>query len=260
VAEPPREARLASSWRVSVVIPCHNYGRFIGEALASVDAQTRRPDEIIVCDDGSTDDSWETIQALIGARPDTTAYRHPIAWGLVRTLNELIPRASGDIVIPFSSDDRLGPDYVRAVESAMWENGWDFAYSDYRCFGAEDDFVRVPDLDVDALARQNYITGSAAIRRSLFERVGGYREAFDRVGFEDYDFWISAVELGARGGRAPGALLEWRRHPGGSRNTATRTDRLKLRMLLLWHHPRFFLHVRTLKAVADWSKRWRRGD
>ena len=40
---------------ISVLIPCHNYGRFFGEALDSLDAQERPPDEIIVCDTGSTE-------------------------------------------------------------------------------------------------------------------------------------------------------------------------------------------------------------
>ena len=76
--------------KVSVVVPCHNYGRFVGEAIASLDAQDRRPDEILICDDASSDGSWDTIVELVGRRDDVLAYRHERAWGLIRTFNEML--------------------------------------------------------------------------------------------------------------------------------------------------------------------------
>jgi len=235
--------------RVSVVIPCHNYGRFFGEALASVDAQDRRPDEIIVCDDGSTDGSWETVQALVAGRDDIVAYHHPQAWGLIRTFNELVARSSGEIIAGLSADDRFGPTFLRRMEEDLVGRGLDFGYSDFRCFGAEDWFFDAPEMDADRLVRSNFITGSAAFRRTLFDAVGGYSPAFERLGFEDYDFWLSAVEQGFQGGKVHGCVLEWRRHPGGSRNTATLGDRVRLRWMLLRHHPRFYLHPRTLRVL-----------
>lgn len=235
--------------RVSVVIPCHNYGRFLGEALASVDEQDRAPDQIVICDDGSTDGSWDVVQALAAGRDDVVAYRHERAWGLIRTFNELVSRADGDLIVPLSADDRLGPHFIRRMEEDVYGRNLDFGYSDYRCFGAEDWYFTAPEMDVDRLARFNFITGTAAFRRSLFDAVGGYSAAFDRLGFEDYDFWLSAVERGLVGAKVPGCHLEWRRHPGGSRNTATRRDRVALRLKLLRHHPRFFLHPRSIRAL-----------
>lgn len=233
---------------VSVVIPCHNYGRYLDEAIASLDAQSRKPSEIIVCDDGSTDDSWTIAQDLLGDRSDVELYRHRQAWGVTRTLNELIDKCSGEIVIPFSSDDRLGPRYVELLHAAIADKGFDYAYTDLKCFGAETTYIRAPECEPDRLARANFISGSAAFRRGVFESVGGYSSAFESLGFEDYDFWITAVEAGMQGTRVEGTYLEWRRHPGGSRNSATLIDRIALRLLLVRRHPRFFLHPRTLRA------------
>jgi glycosyltransferase involved in cell wall biosynthesis len=240
----PRE-----SW-VSVVIPCHNYGRFIGEAVASVDEQDRRPDEILICDDGSTDDSWDVIVDLVANRSDAVAWRHEQAWGLIRTFNELVRRSTGDIIVPLSADDRLGPTYVRRMVEDLVARDLDFGYSDYRCFGAEDWYFTAPEMDRDRLVRFNFIPGTAAFRRQLFDEVGGYHRSFDRLGFEDYDFWLSAVERGMRGDKVEGCVLEWRRHPGGSRNSVTRADRLRLRAKLLVRHPRFFLHPRSLSWLT----------
>jgi glycosyltransferase involved in cell wall biosynthesis len=235
---------------VSVVIPCHNYGRFIGEALASVDAQDRRPTEILICDDGSTDGSWDVIVSLVGHRPDVVAYRHEQAWGLIRTFNELVTRSTGEVIVPLSADDRLGPTYLRRMVEDLTARGLDFGYSDYRCFGAEDWYFTAPEMDVDRLVRFNFIPGTAAFRRRLFDEVGGYHPSFDRLGFEDYDFWLSAIERGMQGGKVRGCILEWRRHPGGSRNTVTPADRVRLRAKLVARHPRFFLHRRSLGLLT----------
>ena len=233
---------------LSVIVPCHNYGRFLGEAIESVDRQDRRPEEIVICDDGSTDGSWDDVQRIAEGRADITAYRHEEAWGLIRTFNELVERSTGDLIVPLSADDRLGPGFLRRMEDDLLARDLDFGYSDYRCFGAEDWYFRAPEMDVDRLARANFISGTAGIRRSVFDEVGGYSPAFERLGFEDYDFWLRVVEAGKVGARVDGCHLEWRRHPGGSRNTATRRVRLHLRWKLLVHHPRFFLHPRTLRA------------
>lgn len=234
---------------ISVIIPCHNYARFVTEAIESVDAQDRPADEIVVVDDGSSDDSWQVIEALAAERPHMVAYRHPQAWGLIRTFNELVARSSGEIIIPLSADDRLGPNFLRRMEEDLVERHLDFGYPDYQTFGAEDEYFDVPELDVDRLARANYISATAGIRRRVFDEIGGYSPAFESLGFEDYDFWIRAIEAGMVGAKVHGCHLEWRRHPGGSRNTASRRDRVALRAKLIRHHPRFFFHPRTLRAL-----------
>jgi glycosyltransferase involved in cell wall biosynthesis len=235
---------------ISVVIPCHNYGRFLVEAIASLDAQERPADEIVVCDDGSDDDSWSVIQQLQRGHPEMQLIRHERAKGAIATFNELVSRSTGDIVVIFSADDRLGPSFLRRMEEDLTAYEWDFGYSDFRAFGAEEFYFDAPLLDVDVLARSNFISGTSAFRRSLFDRVGGYRPAFEGLGFEDYDFWLSALENGASGGKVSGCYFEWRRHAGGSRNTAGLLKRIQLRWMLFRYHPRFFVHPRTIRVLT----------
>lgn len=235
---------------ISVVVPCHNYGRYLAAAISSLDAQDRRPDEIFVCDDGSTDNSWDILCDVLAGRTDVTLYRHPVALGIVATFNEMVRRTSGEFVVMLSADDVLGPGFLRRMEDALEHRGLDFGYCDVACFGAEDWRFVVPELDVDRLARFNYITASSMFRRSLFDAVGGYRASFETLGFEDYDFWLTAIEQGRRGGKVPGCELRWRRHPTGSRNTVSAWSRVELRLRLFRHHPRFFLHPRTLRVFA----------
>jgi len=232
---------------ISVIIPCHNYGRFVEEAVRSVDAQTRPVDQIVICDDGSSDDSWGTIQRLAAERSNVATIRHEHAWGLVATLNQLWRTSEGRLIVPLSADDRLGPGYLDAMAAAVFDQGWDFAYTDMQCFGSENWRFIAPEFDIDRLARFNYIHGSSGLTRDCLEAVGGYQPTFER-GFEDYDFWLSVLEHGFEGGKAEGVHLEYRRHEQGSRNTASISDRLRLRYKLFRHHPRFFLHPRTLRA------------
>ena len=162
--------------KVSVVVPCHNYGRFVGEAIASLDTRTGGL-KILICDDGSSDGSWGTIVELVGGRDDVVAYRHEQAWGLIRTFNELVTRSSGQIIVGLSADDRLGPTYLRRMVEDLEARQLDFGYSDYRCFGAEEWYCTAPEMDADRLVRFNFISGTAAFRRTLFDVVGGYTRA-----------------------------------------------------------------------------------
>jgi glycosyltransferase involved in cell wall biosynthesis len=202
---------------ISVVIPCHNYGRFIGEALASVDKQSRRPDEIVILDDGSTDGSAEVIQRLVARRADVRCLYRSEAQGVVATLNEMVGRASGELIVRLDADDRLSPEYLERCSDAIAINNWDFAYTDLKMFGGESAHLH-HEFDAKVLTRWNYIPTSAMFRRTMFDRVGGYDVAFDRLGWEDWDFWLSAVLSGAEGGWVSGAWLEWRRHGQGSRS------------------------------------------
>lgn len=236
--------------RVSVVMPCYNYGKFLPEALESLDAQDQAPDEILICDDASTDNSLEIIEAEAAQRPHTIVLRNTSNQGLIRTFNRLVRESSGDIIVPCSSDDRLGPTYVRRMTEAIADNGWDFGYSDFELFGSETGYFTAPTFDDVQLVRNNYISGNSAFTRALFDTVGGYCQDFDAIGLEDWDFWISAIEAGFVGGHVSDCHFEWRRHEQGSRNTVSLKQRLALRYQLIRHHPRFFINKRSLDYMA----------
>ena len=98
--------------RVAIVIPCYNHARYVGEAIESVLAQTRKVDRLLVIDDGSKDDSVAVLRSFesrgveVGARENRGAHN---------TINELIEKASADcdFIGILNSDDRYLPDRVR---------------------------------------------------------------------------------------------------------------------------------------------------
>lgn len=91
--------------RVSVLIPCYNAGRYLAEALDSVLAQTYRDFEIIVVDDGSTDDS-----AAVAARYPQVRYFHHAHSGISVTRNLCLSKAEGEFVVFLDADDLWMPD------------------------------------------------------------------------------------------------------------------------------------------------------
>ena len=175
-----------SDLRVSVVIPLFNHEQYIEAAIESVLAQTIRPAEIIVIDDGSTDSSAAKMRKLCAAHPEITFWSWPNQ-GAHHTLNAAIHRATGDFVAILNSDDCYDPgrlaaclaivqtepevDAVATGVSFMDAQGRSIGnpwYEDARTFYQEEG-----DLSL-GLFHANFLlsTSNLFIRRTLFESVG----------------------------------------------------------------------------------------
>jgi glycosyltransferase involved in cell wall biosynthesis len=242
--------------RISVVIRCHNYGRFLAEAVASLLGQTRPPDEIVIVDDGSTDETAAVVGGLdVGAIHLVSIRRSP-AHGPAASFNDGVRASTGDLVVALDADDRFSPTYLEVMEKALTDDpGLGFAYAGDRSFGAAEVERTPPEFDARELPVANNINVSAMMRRAVFDATGGFRPDFDRLGFEDWEHWLHAVRLGFRGARVEGCHLEYRRHEGGSRDTLRRPTVLEIHLRLwLLHRP----YVRFADVVRWLSRSVRR--
>lgn len=93
--------------RMSVVIPHHNHAPLVSEALAAIERQTMRPFEVVVVDDGSTDNSVLRLQSLAASMPWLRIHRHPENRGVNAACNTGLGLVSGDFVLFSAADDRL---------------------------------------------------------------------------------------------------------------------------------------------------------
>jgi len=241
---------------ISIIIPCHNYGRYLEEAFDSVLRQTRQADEIVVIDDGSDDDTPAVVTRLRQLRPDLVAIRRAPARGTCITMNDGVRLSSGELIVELSADDRLSERYLELSERALLDDpGADFAYTALHYFGASDLWVEARPWNPQALCQDNYVHGTSMFRRSLHERLGGYRADFNRLGLEDWELWVHALAAGRRGVPVQGCWLDYRRH-GVSRN------RLPTRSLVWAHLKVWWLHRSVVRAidVAIWMGRpaWKR--
>jgi glycosyltransferase involved in cell wall biosynthesis len=218
---------------VSVVVLCHNYGRFLPEAVESALAQDCGDVEVLVVDDGSTDDSLEVARRYEDRARVLTQENQ----GLARTCNRGAREASGEVFLFLSADDYLEPSYVSELTAALdRQPEAAFAYCAARLFGAETGVMPSRPFSAFSLVRgRNYINGSALTRRAAYLEAGGYPEDLGEGAFDDWDFWLTMVEHGHRGTYVPKPLLHWRRHEQGSKNPASRgtteveTERVKQR-------------------------------
>jgi glycosyltransferase involved in cell wall biosynthesis len=209
--------------RVSVVVPCFNLGAYVTEAVDSVLAQTFDDVEIIVVNDGSTDQ--QTNDVLRALRRDRTVVLTTPNHGLPAARNCGIARSRGEFVCALDADDRLRPTFLeRTIGLLDQDPGLAFASSWVQCFGTEDWVWRQDRCDFPALLAECVVLTASPVRRSAFDAVGGYDATRYLYGCEDWDFWISLVERGYRGAIIPDVLFDYRQREGSMRRISEQRE------------------------------------
>jgi glycosyltransferase involved in cell wall biosynthesis len=197
---------------ISVMVPVHNGEAYLGEAIDSVRAQSYRPIEIIVVDDGSTDGTAEVARR----HGDVVRYVRQPRGGNGAARNRAVALAGCDLFLFLDADDRLAPGALERLAGALEHDP-----SLQAVYGHVREFVS-PDVDAEALARLrppvDRIAGclptNMLIRRDAFLLVGGFATDL-RVGVT-VDWAARARELGMRTALLDDVLFERRLHAGNN--------------------------------------------
>jgi len=244
-----------NSIQVSVIIPCFNHGHYIDEAVDSVLSQSFRDFEIIIINDGSTDES--TNKLLSDYRKEKTRVIHTSNQGLPAARNNGIKEAKGTYILPLDADDRIGETYleqaVKILESSP-QTGIVYCRANY--FGAKNSEWILPDFSLEEMLINNIIFCSALFRRSDWQQVGGYDPAMV-YGWEDYDFWLSLIELGRKVKRIPEVLFYYRVNDDSMLRSKEKKQKLDILVKIFHKHEKlfkshinvFFDHLIDLKGV-----------
>lgn len=179
---------------VSFVIPCHNDGRFVRDAIASVEKCPSGLFELIIVDDGSTDNLTPQIMSELqneGYHIIRQENKGPAA-----ARNTGIRAASAEYILPLDSDNRIKSEFVeKAVEILDTKPEIGIVHSDFQYFGLADHLCRIEPFDIAKMLYSNYIDTCALYRKAMWTGCGGYDEHPALFGLEDWEFWLHAYSL-----------------------------------------------------------------
>ena len=216
---------------VSVIITCYNYGDYVGDAIDSVLSQTYNNIEIIIIDDGSTDNSLANIKKYKNNPSIKIVSR--ANKGVIYTRNQGVKMSTGEYIMQLDADDYLDRMYIEECVGAALEKGLDIVYTQTKTFGRVEYISQHIEYDLEKLKHDNYIHAASLVRRS---RLGSdpYDSYLDKLGNEDWDIFLDMCLGGARAGLVDKPLLNYRKHV----NRKSRADKFEglYKESLVRHH------------------------
>ncbi|MGG3926630.1 glycosyltransferase family A protein [Metabacillus fastidiosus] len=236
---------------VTIVIPCYNYGKYVNASIDSLLNSTFQDIEIIVVDDGSTDE--QTIEILDQLnRPKTRLIRQENQ-GLPAVRNRAIGEAKGKYIISLDPGDKIHPTFM---EKAFWIMEVypiiGFVSSGLRAVGTENwEFIPGP-YNFYTELHQNIVCGHAMFRKQGWEDVGGYKK-MHVMGYEDWNFWISLGESGWIGYLIPEILFSYLRVGKSMVHNAIDNHNLLLNQIKEFH-PELYKPQKLAELKEKWKQ------
>lgn len=215
-----------TDFRIAAVIPLYNGASYVQEALESVLAQTRPPDEVIVVDDGSTDDGPEIVRAM-GHCATIRLYRKENG-GQSSARNYGVRVAASELIAFLDQDDIWYPDHLAELVKPFLEPrrrtlGWVYSNLDevdrngrmvlHSCLRSLP--FHHPKTDLFKCLRYDMfvLPSSSLVAKSAFEAVGGFDETLS--GYEDDDLFLRLFQSGLDNVFIDLPLTKWRIHQDG---------------------------------------------
>lgn len=175
--------------KISIIIPTFNQQEFLTDALESALNQTVNAHEVIVVDDGSTDNTRGILEGYKGK----LKVIHQVNKGLASARNTGIMNATGDYILPLDSDDILQDTCVERVSKVIEDTAADIVGLSFKNFGLDQSLITLqfrPKLE--DFKEGNRLGYCSAIKREALLEIGGYSPRMN-WGFEDLHLWINLL-------------------------------------------------------------------
>lgn len=251
-----------SSPLVTVIVSCYNHGPYIEECIKSILAQTYPDIELLVVDDGSTDDSVERLQRL--QKKHGFDLKIQANQGLTRTLNDTIARARGSLIAPFGSDDVMLPERIalqvahiaNKPEAGLCAGNIELIDSDSQPLPEEKQRRDLParrmDFDDVFLQRKPYLPAPTLLfRREALEEVGGFDT---EINLEDLMIQLKIARAGWYLDALNVVVARYRKHPTNSyKNLRFMTESLLHTYACFEDHP-LYEQVRNRCLISMFLK------
>ena len=204
-------------YTVSVIIPVHNESTSIlDKAIESILLQTYPITEIIICDDGSIDTTWSSLQKWKTDKR-VIVLRNNTSKGAAHARNVAIKATKGDFIALMDADDVSEDRRIEKQVAFLLDN------EDIDFVGCKADLFKIEPRDIDEIYRfipypqekdflmaLPFVHASLVFRRNVLDSVNGYREINRVWRSEDYDMLMRLYELGFRGANIPDTLYHIR--------------------------------------------------
>lgn len=236
--------------RVSVIIPCYNQGKYLKFAVESVVEQVFEDWECIIVNDGSTDNTKEVAKALINKCPDKQIiYLEKQNEGVAIARNYGISHAKGEYILPLDADDFIHPYFLSKTVKILEDNpGIHIVFTDKKIFGDIDFVMNFPDWNPTNELHINTLPNTTLYRKSFWEKAGGYKPGH---GYEDWEYWISAIEYGFNAVRIPEVLFFHRMNKfKPSRYFSDKMKDMYNKAKIVSYHPQLYTTSHSIWAEA----------
>ncbi|MHC4513126.1 MAG: glycosyltransferase family 2 protein [Planctomycetota bacterium] len=236
---------------VSVVIPCCNQGGFVQQALASVLEQTWGSWQVVIVDDGSTDDTAEILAAINHPRVQVLTQANR---GVAAARNRGIEASQADYVVPLDADDCILPTMIEVCTTALLANPkLGYAYTHMELFGEVNEVYKHAPYNFYRLLHENDISVCAVVRKAAWADAGGYSDAV-LPGIADWDFWLRCGSRGWHGKLLPEVLFQYRVR-SGSMWEETKKDMAAVRRQLRNAHADLYSDEGMARVRREWHHR-----
>ncbi len=190
--------------KISVIMGIYNCATTLQEALDSLYAQTFQDYEIILCDDGSSDNTYEIAKTNVNKHPNIKLIRNKLNCGLNITLNNCLKIAEGEYIARMDGDDISHPTRFEKEVKFLDEHP---EYAVVSCpmiyFNEYGEFARgkaiqqpkIKDFEIDT----PFCHAPCMVRKSVYNEVGGYTESKWLIRHEDYNLWTKIYAKGYKG-------------------------------------------------------------
>lgn len=189
---------------ISVIIPAYNQAQYLEECVESVLHQTRSPAEVIIVNDGSTDNTLQIARKFEGSHKgkDGNYFRikviDQVNKGLPGARNAGIMNATGNYVLPLDSDDILLENCLEEVYQKIQETRADIIGLSFREFGIRNtEIILMSQPTIQEFKYANRIGYCSAIKKSVLLECGGYSPKMV-WGYEDFHLWFDLLSRGKK--------------------------------------------------------------
>lgn len=227
---------------ISVIIPCFNTAQYLPETLDSLFSQTLQNFEVIAIDDGSTDNTLNILYRYQEKYQQLTVMSQENSYCMIARMNA-IKHAKGKYLVCLDSDDKLHPEFLKKC-SSIAENDETVAIvcSDVQLFGAKNQ-TWCRQFEIKDFLLENSICITSLIRKSFFDMTGGFDTNLEM--YEDWDLYISILELGGTIYRIPEPLFFYRQREDSSSICNTATEQKKSDSLLKLYNKHYDLYCKN---------------